>query len=225
LGKKCLVRLYKSVLSTGRDAKATFESIKANASMAVSFISNASVVKLTSETDVDLKNFDEIPTALFIIIDNDRPNLKNITNIYLKKTIRAITSKQERGNNDDVRPIYLIGDEIGNIPPIFNLDGLLTTCLYKKIYAMLIFQDKQQLTDRYGENGSIIANNCDLSVIIKVKNINQAKEWSSAFGTYTAKKSTTTKGADGKVSKTTAEFEKDIITAGELLKLYPDILV
>jgi type IV secretion system protein VirD4 len=173
---KDLVRLYKSMLTTGADAKNTFEGIKANASMAVSFISNASVIKLTSSTDVDLKNFDCQPTALFIIIDNDRPNLKNITNIYLKKIIRAITSKNERGNNKDVRPIYLIGDEIGNIPPIHNLDGLLTTCLYKSIFCMLIFQDKQQLTDRYGKNGSVIANNCDLSVIVKIKNLEQARE-------------------------------------------------
>jgi type IV secretion system protein VirD4 len=173
---KDLVHLYQAVLSTGQDAKATFESIKANASMAVSFISNASVTKLTSSSDVDLKNFDKAPTALFIIIDNDRPNLKNITNIYLKKIIRAITSNPERGNNKNVRPIYLIGDEIGNIPPIFNLDGLLTTCLYKSIFCMLIFQDKQQLLDRYGKNGSVIANNCDLSVIVKVKNLDQARE-------------------------------------------------
>jgi type IV secretion system protein VirD4 len=193
--------------------------------MAVSFISNASVTKLTSGTDVDLKNFDEIPTALFIIIDNDRPNLKNITNIYLKKVIHAITSKQSRCNNKEARPIYLIGDEIGNIPPIYNLDGLLTTCLYKSIYCMLIFQDKQQLIDRYGRNGTTIANNCDLSVIVKVKNLEQAREWSGAFGTYTAKKTTTVKGDDNKISKTTTEFEKDIISAGELLKLFPKILI
>jgi type IV secretion system protein VirD4 len=171
-----MVHLYKSSLSAAKDAAQTFEGIKANASMATSFISNASVQKLTSATDIDLKTFVDKPTVLYIIVDNDRPTLKNIANIYLRKIIAAITRRPERDNNRTCRPVYIIGDEIGNIPPIFNLGGLMTTCLYKRIYCMLVFQDRKQLYSRYGEDAETIGNNCDLSVIIKIKNIEQAKE-------------------------------------------------
>jgi type IV secretory pathway TraG/TraD family ATPase VirD4 len=41
---------------------------------------------------------------------------------------------------------------------------------------MLIFQDKQQLNDCYGKSSSIIANNCEISTIVKVRNLEQANE-------------------------------------------------
>ncbi|MCQ2748152.1 MAG: TraG/TraD/VirD4 family protein [Mycoplasmoidaceae bacterium] len=224
--KKHIVFLHQSVLIDTAQSKQTFAGIKSTAAVALTFFSNAGVKYLTNQTDIDLNTFTDKPTALFISLSPNQTSTTDInpeaklSSIYLQHLLTKINNLEDRESNPDVRPVMLIGEEAGNIPPIAGLSNLITIGLSKKIRCMLVFQSLSQLKIKYGREWDTIQENCGIKVIIKTQDTDLARVWSNSFGMTKRKTKSYNKNPEGKVTSTNYYWENvPVISQEEILHI------
>lgn len=195
-----LVHQHKSIVADVSKAETTYAGVKASAIASLKFLTDATIQKISLDTDLPLFEFDKQPTALFLTLPAVSSDKVKLSSIYLQSFLKMCSELPERENNKEARPIYLLADEIGNIEAISGLSDLITTGLSKKIRCMLVFQSKAQLKAKYPKDYQIIQDNCELMTLIKTKDTELANNLSKAFGTYEKKEKTVNKDKDGQVT-------------------------
>jgi len=171
-------------------AQQTYAGIKASVIAELKFLTDATIRKISSSTNIDLKTFADKPTALFLTLPAVSSDKTKLSSIYMQNFLKLCTEIPNRQNNEECRPIYFLADEIGNIPSIAGLSDLITTGLSKRIRCMLVFQSKAQFKAKYPKDYQIIQDNCELMILIKTKDSELATNLSKAFGTREKKEKT-----------------------------------
>jgi type IV secretory pathway TraG/TraD family ATPase VirD4 len=179
-----------------------------------------SIQKLTGSTDINLKDFTNKPTALFLTLADQSDSRYKLASVYNQLVLKACINIPGRESNPDVRPIMQLGDEVGNIPPIAGLGNLITTGLSKKIRVMLVFQSEDQLFKKYPEDAKTIEENCELMVLIKTRDEVLIKKLSKAFGTKKIKEKVIQTNKTGETSGTSTHMkEVPVLSEKELNEL------
>lgn len=215
-----LVHQHKSIITDVGKAEQTYAGIKASAMAALKFLTDATIQKISSSTDLPLTDYANQPTALFLTLPSSSTDKTKLSSIYLQSFLRMCSSLPNRENNKDARPIYLLADEIGNIEPISGLSDLITTGLSKKLRCMLVFQSKAQLKAKYPKDYEIIQDNCELLILIKTKDSSLASNLSQAFGTVEVKEKSVNRNAEGKITGTNWHTKtKPVLSETEILEM------
>ena len=195
-----LVHEHKSILVDVSKAQQTYAGIKASVIAELKFLTDATIRKISSSTNIDLKTFADKPTALFLTLPAVSSDKTKLSSIYMQNFLKLCTEIPNRQNNEECRPIYFLADEIGNIPSIAGLSDLITTGLSKRIRCMLVFQSKAQFKAKYPKDYQIIQDNCELMILIKTKDSELATNLSKAFGTREKKEKTTNRDKEGNIT-------------------------
>lgn len=220
INAKGLVHEHKTIITDVAKAETTFAGIKATLMSCLKFLTDATIQKITSSTNINLKDYTSQPTALFLTLPAVSTDKTKLSSIYIQSFLKLCTELEGRENNPECRPVYFLADEIGNIPPIQGLSDLITTGLSKSIRCMLVFQSKAQLKANYPKDYQIIQDNCEVMILIKTKDTELASSLSRAFGTYENKAKSTNKDKDGKISGSSYHVTKEpILTETEILQL------
>ncbi|HAJ77808.1 MAG TPA: hypothetical protein DCO89_01915 [Clostridiales bacterium] len=178
------VKLANTVVAT---AASTAKGFLSHVSQAMNMF-DQSIGALTSSTDLDFSHFVDKPTALFIIIPDERDTRHGLANIYITQLYKSLI---EIANKDKVnitlpRHVYFLLDEFGNLPKIQKMKSFITAGRSRGIFLALVVQDYTQLNSVYGEqDAATIKNNCNIHIYIGTKDQKTREEFSKNIGEIT----------------------------------------
>lgn len=191
------------------NAPSTMKGYMGHVATALNLFSDLGISYLTSGTDINFSTFTDIPSALFIIIPDEKDSRYPLANIYITQLYKILIDKASK-NKPSLelnRTVYFILDEFGNLPKIEKIKPFITAGRSRKLFLMLIVQDYTQLTSKYGENDAqTIKNNCNIQIFIGTKDYKTKEEFSKNCGNKTLIQTNTSesKSSDSKSGKSTS---------------------
>lgn len=126
------------------------------------------------------------PTAIFMIVPDYDSSNHALASIFTKQLYTELASNAvETKGNKTFRRVQYILDEFGNMPPIDDMDQVMTVCLGRNILFNIVLQSFTQLDRRYGDSADTIKENCQNLIYILATNKDTIEEISYSAGEKT----------------------------------------
>ncbi|MGM9942848.1 MAG: type IV secretory system conjugative DNA transfer family protein, partial [Erysipelotrichaceae bacterium] len=140
-------------------------------------------------SDVDLESIGQKPTALFIVIQDEKKTYHSLVTILLKQCYETLISvAQKNGGQLPVRTNFLL-DEFANMPPLKDITTMITAARSRRIRFTMIIQNFAQLDQVYGkENAETIRGNCGNIIYLITTELKALEEISKMCGEVKSKK-------------------------------------
>lgn len=153
------------------------------------FASRENLSEMLSHSDFDLKTIGEKPTALFIVIQDEKKTYHSLVTILLKQCYETLISvAQEHGGKLPVRTNFLL-DEFANMPPLKDITTMITAARSRQVRFTMIIQNFAQLDQVYGkENAETIKGNCGNIIYLITTELKALEEISKMCGEVKSKK-------------------------------------
>lgn len=153
------------------------------------FASRDNLSEMLSHSDFDLKTIGEQPTALFIVIQDEKKTYHSLVTILLKQCYETLISvAQEHGGKLPVRTNFLL-DEFANMPPLKDITTMITAARSRQVRFTMIIQNFAQLDQVYGkENAETIKGNCGNIIYLITTELKALEEISKMCGEVKSKK-------------------------------------
>jgi len=193
-------------------------------------LSDDGILSLTSESDLELINADEKPTAIFIIVPDERFTRHRFVTLFITQVYKELVEKanlnlrrKETATAELKRRAYFILDEFGNLPRIENMDGMITVGRSRGIRYLLVLQSFSQLNAKYGKDiADTIKGNCNIKIFIGSDDMETRKEFSELCGQKKIKNFSVNTSAENPASGNTGASNQPLITVGMLERLNGD---
>ncbi|MCR1960753.1 type IV secretory system conjugative DNA transfer family protein [Thomasclavelia cocleata] len=144
------IKLLDSYLSSTDNTESSFFSSFINKINLVT--QNKAVEKVLASNEIDLKSFGEKKTAVFLIVHDEKKTYYPISTMFVKQIYEALIKSARNEANLRLKvPLNMILDEFGNMPPVKDIDAMLTAARSRGIRITMIIQDFQQLNKQYGK--------------------------------------------------------------------------
>ncbi len=153
------------------------------------FASRENLSEMLSHSDFDLETIGEKPTALYIVIQDEKKTLHPLVTILLKQCYETlISTAQKHGGKLPVRTNFLL-DEFANMPPLKDITTMITAARSRLIRFTMIIQNFAQLDQVYGkENAETIKGNCGNTIYLITTELKALEEISKMCGEVKSKK-------------------------------------
>lgn len=153
------------------------------------FASRENLSEMLSHSDIDLESIGEKPTALFIVIQDEKKTYHPLVTILLKQCYETlIATAQKHGGKLPVRTNFLL-DEFANMPPLKDITTMITAARSRQIRFTMIIQNFAQLDQVYGkENAETIKGNCGNIIYLITTELKALEEISKMCGEVKSKK-------------------------------------
>ena len=125
------------------------------------FSTGEALSEMLSYSDFDLRSIGDGKTAVFMIIHDEKKTYHSLMTIFIKQCYETlIDAAQENGGKLPVRTNFIL-DEFANMPPLKDVDAMVSAARSRDIRFTFIIQNFAQLNDVYGDNvAEIIKGNC-----------------------------------------------------------------
>ena len=153
------------------------------------FASRENLSEMLSYSDINLESIGEKPTAVFIVIQDEKKTYHSLVTILLKQIYETLISVAQRhGGGLPVRTNFLL-DEFANMPPLKDVTTMITAARSRKIRFTMIIQNFAQLDDVYGkEEAETIRGNCGNIIYLITTELKALEEISKMCGEEKSKK-------------------------------------
>lgn len=153
------------------------------------FASRENLSEMLSHSDIDLKSIGERPTAVFIVIQDEKKTYHSLVTILLKQIYETLISvAQEHGGKLPIRTNFLL-DEFANMPPLKDVTTMITAARSRAIRFTMIIQNFAQLDSVYGkEDAETIRGNCGNIIYLITTELKALEEISKMCGEVKSKK-------------------------------------
>jgi len=153
------------------------------------FASRENLSEMLSHSDVDLATIGQRPTAVFIVIHDEKKTYHSLVTILLKQIYEILIGvAQENGGGLPVRTNFLL-DEFANMPPLNDVTTMITAARSRKIRFTMIIQNFAQLDSVYGkEDAETIRGNCGNIIYLITTELKALEEISKMCGEVKSKK-------------------------------------
>ncbi len=193
-------------------------------------LSDDGILSLTSENDLDIVNIDEQPSAIFIIVPDERFTRQRFVTLFITQMYKELVEKanlnlrREQTNTATLkRNAYFILDEFANLPKFDNIEGMVTVARSRGIRFLFVLQAYSQLTAKYGRDvGDIIKTNCNVKIFIGSDDSDTRKEFSELCGQKKVKNFSVNTNVENPASSNTGASNQPLITVGMLERLNGD---
>ena len=215
------VSLSRQVLGAAQQTMSSYLSITFDK---LNMFNDQGICGLTSATDIDVTQFAQKPTALFMKIPDEKDTRHGLAAVFILCIYKALI-KVASGREDLSLPrnVYFILDEFGNMPKIEKFDKMITVGRSRKIWFNMVVQSYSQLNAVYGEQvADIVKSNCAMKMFIGSNDIGTCKEFSELCGNKTVKTNSTSSSVgskEGEISISTQTQVRPLIYPSELQKL------
>ena len=117
--------------------------------------------EMLSYSDFNMKDIGKDKTAVFMIIHDEKKTYHSLMTIFIKQCYETLIDvAQENGGKLPVRTNFIL-DEFANMPPLKDVDAMVSAARSRDIRFTFIIQNFAQLNDVYGDNvAEIIKGNC-----------------------------------------------------------------
>jgi len=153
------------------------------------FASRDNLSEMLSHSDIDLESIGEKPTAVFIVIQDEKKTYHSLVTILLKQIYETlISTAQKHGGKLPVRTNFLL-DEFANMPPLKDVTTMITAARSRRIRFTMIIQNFAQLDSVYGkDDAETIRGNCGNIVYLITTELKALEEISKMCGEEKSKK-------------------------------------
>ena len=153
------------------------------------FASRENLSEMLSYSDIDLESIGEKPTAVFIVIQDEKKTYHSLVTILLKQIYETlIRVAQRHGGKLPIRTNFLL-DEFPNMPPLKDVTTMITAARSRNIRFTMIIQNFAQLDDVYGkEEAETIRGNCGNIIYLITTELKALEEISKMCGEEKSKK-------------------------------------
>ena len=153
------------------------------------FASRENLSEMLSYSDIDLESIGEKPTAVFIVIQDEKKTYHSLVTILLKQIYETLIAvAQKHGGKLPVRTNFLL-DEFPNMPPLKDVTTMITAARSRNIRFTMIIQNFAQLDDVYGkETAETIRGNCGNIIYLITTELKALEEISKMCGEVKSKK-------------------------------------
>ncbi|MBE6157410.1 MAG: DUF87 domain-containing protein [Firmicutes bacterium] len=153
------------------------------------FASRENLSEMLSHSDIDLESIGERPTAVFIVIQDEKKTYHSLVTILLKQIYETLISVAQRhGGKLPVRTNFLL-DEFANMPPLKDVTTMITAARSRAIRFTMIIQNFAQLDSVYGkDDAETIRGNCGNIIYLITTELKALEEISKMCGEVKSKK-------------------------------------
>ena len=153
------------------------------------FASRDNLSEMLSHSDIDLESIGKRPTAVFIVIQDEKKTYHSLVTILLKQIYETLIGvAQEHGGKLPIRTNFLL-DEFANMPPLKDVTTMITAARSRHIRFTMIIQNFAQLDQVYGkENAETIRGNCGNIIYLITTELKALEEISKMCGEVKSKK-------------------------------------
>lgn len=153
------------------------------------FASRDNLSEMLSYSDIDLESIGERPTAVFIVIQDEKKTYHSLVTILLKQIYETLIAvAQKHGGKLPVRTNFLL-DEFANMPPLKDVTTMITAARSRGIRFTMIIQNFAQLDSVYGkEDAETIRGNCGNIIYLITTELKALEEISKMCGEVKSKK-------------------------------------
>ena len=167
---------------------------------------------MLSKNDFDMASIGEKPTALFMIIQDEKTTYHSLATIFIKQCYEClISTAYKHGGSLPVRTNFLL-DEFANMPKIKDIATMVTAARSRHIKFTFIIQNFAQLDKTYGkEDAQTIRGNCINTIYLLTGELSALEEISKLCGDKIVR-----------VGKDKKEETRPLVTISELQRMKPD---
>ena len=152
------------------------------------FSSRDSLAEMLSHSDFDMKSIGREKTAVFMTIHDEKKTYHGLLTIFLKQCYETLIDvAQENGGKLSYRTNFIL-DEFANMPPLKDVDSMVSAARSRRIRFTFIIQNFSQLNSVYSkEVGDTIKGNCGNLVYLMSTELSALEEISKLCGEVKAK--------------------------------------
>ena len=168
--------------------------------------------EMLSKNDFDMASIGETPTAVFMIIQDEKTTYHSLATIFIKQCYEClISTAYKHGGALPVRTNFLL-DEFANMPKIKDISTMVTAARSRHIKFTFIIQNFAQLDKVYGkEDAQTIRGNCVNTIYLLTGELSALEEISKLCGDKIVR-----------VGKDKKEETRPLVTISELQRMKPD---
>lgn len=125
------------------------------------FASREKLSEMLAYTDFDMRDIGKEKTAVFMIIHDEKTTYHSLLTIFIKQCYETLIDvAKEMGGKLPYRTNFIL-DEFANMPPLKDVDSMVSAARSRDIRFTFIIQNFAQLNDVYGkEVAEVIKGNC-----------------------------------------------------------------
>ena len=175
------------------------------------FSSRELLSEMLAYSDFDMAEIGKKKTAVFLLIHDEKKTYHSLMTIFIKQCYETLIDvAQENGGKLAFRTNFIL-DEFANMPPLKDVDSMVSAARSRDIRFTFIIQNFAQLNDVYGQEvAQVIRGNCGNLVYLISTEMAALKEISEMCGEIKVK---TGKGDSEK------EENRPLISVTDLQKL------
>ena len=131
------------------------------------FASREKLSEMLSYSDFDMRNIGEKKTAVFLIIHDEKTTYHSLLTVFLKQCYETLVEvAQANGGKLTYRTNFIL-DEFANMPPLSDVDAMVSAARSRNIRFSFIIQNFAQLNDVYGkEVAATLRGNCGNTIYL-----------------------------------------------------------
>ena len=152
------------------------------------FSTKESLSEMLSYSDFDMRDIGNKKTAVFMIIHDEKKTYHGLMTIFIKQCYETlIDCAQANGGKLTYRTNFIL-DEFANMPPLKDVDSMVTAARSRAIRFSFIIQNFAQLNDVYGEEvAQVIKGNCGNLIYLISTELKALEEISKMCGEVKSK--------------------------------------
>ena len=152
------------------------------------FATKDSLSEMLSHSDFDMRKIGDEKTAVFMIIHDEKKTYHGLMTIFIKQCYETLIDVAfENGGKLKYRTNFIL-DEFANMPPLKDVDSMVTAARSRDVRFTFIIQNYAQLNDVYGENvAQVIRGNCGNTIYLISTELKALEEISKMCGEVKSK--------------------------------------
>ena len=152
------------------------------------FSTKENLSEMLSYSDFDMRDIGNKKTAVFMIIHDEKKTYHGLMTIFIKQCYETlIDCAQANGGKLTYRTNFIL-DEFANMPPLKDVDSMVTAARSRAIRFSFIIQNFAQLNDVYGEEvAQVIKGNCGNLIYLISTELKALEEISKMCGDVKSK--------------------------------------
>lgn len=153
------------------------------------FSSRETLSEMLCHSDFSMEDIGRKKTAVFIVIQDEKKTYHSLVTIFLKQCYETLVrvAQENDGGKLKYRTNFLL-DEFANMPPLSDVDAMVSAARSRNIRLSFIIQNFSQLNDVYGkEKAETIRGNCGNTIYLLSTELNALEEISKMCGEIKSK--------------------------------------
>jgi len=153
-----------------------------------SFSTRENLSEMLSHSDFDMRDIGKGKTAVFMVIHDEKKTYHSLMTIFIKQCYETLIDvAQANGGKLQYRTNFIL-DEFANMPPLKDVDSMVSAARSRDIRFTFIIQNFAQLNDVYGEEvAQVIKGNCGNLIYLISTELKALEEISKMCGEVKSK--------------------------------------